>query len=184
MGKRIGLIADNHSRTDDGSDLPDGVLRAFEGADLILHLGDAGSNWGTLDRLATVAPVLAVLGGQNGPDPDVRVRGLSRTETIDGLRVGMVHDLVSRGVTSESTPNLRFTATPREALRKLFPDDLDVLAYGGTHVPRIAWAGGMLLVNPGSPTLPGDRPRPSLGRVALLEIEGGVASARVVDLAG
>ena len=183
MGKRIGLIADNHSRTDDGSDLPDGVMRAFDGADLILHLGDAGS-WGTFDRLATIAPVLAVLGGHNGPDPDVRVRGLSRTETIDGLRVGMVHDLVARGVTSESAPALKFTAAPRESLRALFGADIDVLAYAGTHVPRIAWADGMLLVNPGSPTLPNDRPKGALGRVALIEIDGGVASARVVDLAG
>jgi len=183
MGKRIGLIADNHSRTDDGSDLPDGVLRAFDGADLILHLGDAGS-WGTFDRLATIAPVLAVLGGHNGADPDTRVRGLSRIEMIEGLRVGMVHDLVARGVTSESAPALRFTAAPRAALRALFAEDLDVLAYAGTHVPRIAWADGMLLVNPGSPTLPNDRPKGALGRVALIEIDDGIASARVVDLAG
>src|SRR4029077_6174263 len=129
-------------------------------------------------------PVMAVLGGHNGAYPDTRVRGLSRVEVIEGLRVGMVHDLVSRGVTSESAPALRFTAAPRAALRTLFAEDLDVLAYAGTHVPRIAWADGMLLVNPGSPTLPNDRPKNSLGRVALLQIEDGVASARVVDLAG
>ena len=183
MGKRIGLIADNHSRADDGSDLPDGVLRAFEGADVILHLGDAGS-WGTFDRLATVAPVMAVLGGHNGAEPDTRVRGLSRTETIDGLRVGMVHDLVARGVTSESAPKMKFKGAPRESLRALFGGDIDLLAYAGTHVPRIAWADGMLLVNPGSPTMPLDRPKGSLGRVALIEIEDGIATARVVDLAG
>jgi putative phosphoesterase len=183
MGKRIGLIADNHSRTDDGSDVPDGVLRAFDGADLILHLGDAGS-WGTLDRLATIAPVVAVLGGHNGMDPDTRVGGLTRIETIEGLRVGMVHDLVTRGVTSESAPALRFIAAPRAALRTVFAEDVDVLTYAGTHVPRIAWADGMLLVNPGSPTLPNDRPKGSLGRVALIEIDDGVASAWVVDLAG
>jgi predicted phosphodiesterase len=69
-------------------------------------------------------------------------------------------------------------------LRALFGGDLDVLAYAGTHVPRIAWADGMLLVNPGSPTLPAGREKGSLGHVALIEIEGGIVSARVVDLAG
>ena len=51
--RRIGVIADNHSRTSDGADLPQPVLEAFTGVDLIVHCGDAGS-WGTLDRLASV----------------------------------------------------------------------------------------------------------------------------------
>ena len=69
--------------------------------------------------------------GQTNINPDTRVRGLSRIEMIEGLRVGMVHDLVARGVTSESAPALRFTAAPRAALRALFAEDLDVLAYAG-----------------------------------------------------
>jgi putative phosphoesterase len=183
MATRIGLIADNHSRTVDGADVPDAVLRAFDGADLILHLGDAGT-WGTLDRLATVAPVLAVLGGHNGADPDVRVGGLTRIERIEGLRVGMVHDLVGRGVATETLTALRFNGPPREALRGLLGGDIDVLAYAGTHDPRIAWTDGLLLVNPGSATLPAGRAKGSLGHVAVVEIVDRVASARVVDLAG
>src|SRR5215470_15183948 len=58
---RIGLIADTHGRRDDGSDLPDAVLQAFAGVDLIVHCGDIG-NPGILNRLETVAPVLAVPG--------------------------------------------------------------------------------------------------------------------------
>ena len=183
MGKRIGLIADNHSRTTDGADLPDAVLRAFEGVDLILHLGDAGS-WGTLDRLGSVAPVIAVLGGHNGGGGDARVNGQTRLEEIEGLRVGMVHDLVERGAASETLKAVRLIGAPRESIRKLLGTDIDVLAYAGTHDPRVAWADGMLLVNPGSPTLPVGRAKGSLGHVALLEIEDRIASARVVDLAG
>jgi putative phosphoesterase len=181
MGKRIGLIADNHSRTADGADVPATALKAFEGVDLILHLGDAGT-WGTLDRLASIAPVIAVQGGHNGQGEDPRVRGLTRVEQIDGLRVGMVHDLVGRAAASETVEALRFIGTPREALRALFGGEVDVVAYAGTHVPRIAWADGMLLVNPGSPTLPAGREKGSLGHVAVLEIADGIASARVVDL--
>src|ERR1700682_2614208 len=101
MGKRLGLIADNHSARPDGSDVPDAALRAFAGVDLILHLGDAGT-WGTLDRLATVAPVIAVLGGHKGAADDPRVGGLTRVEEIEGLRVGMVHDLIGRGAATET----------------------------------------------------------------------------------
>ena len=46
------VIADNHSGTSDGRDVPQSVLDAFTGVDLIVHCGDAGT-WGTLDRLAT-----------------------------------------------------------------------------------------------------------------------------------
>ena len=183
MGKRIGLIADNHSRTVDGSDVPDAALRAFAGVDLILHLGDAGT-WGTLDRLATVAPVRAVLGGHNGADPDTRVGGLTRIEEIEGLRVGMVHDLVGRGVATDMRDAVVFNGPPRATLRALLGGDIDVLAYAGTHDPRIACVDGLFLVNPGSPTLAFGRTVGSPGHVAVLEIAEGVASARVVDLAG
>lgn len=183
MGKRLGLIADNHSRTEDGADVPEAVLRAFEGVDLVLHLGDAGT-WGTLDRLATVAPVIAVLGGHNGASPDTRVGGLTRIETIEGVRIGMVHDLIGRGAASDALSALRFNGPPRQVLRTLLGGEIDLLAYAGTHDPRIGWAEGMLLVNPGSPTLPAGREKGSLGHVALIEIADGIASARVLDLAG
>src|SRR5438067_10300597 len=123
MGKLIGLIADNHSQTVDGSDVPDVVLRAFDGTDLILHLGDAGS-WGTLDRLATVAPVLAVAGGHNGEGPDTRVSGLTRVERLEGLRAGMVHDLVGRGAASETAKALQCKGAPRDALPALSRDEI------------------------------------------------------------
>lgn len=181
MGKRIGLVADNHSRSEDGADVPDAVLRAFDGVDLVMHLGDAGT-WGTLDRLATVAPVIAVLGGHNGISPDLRVAGLTRVEKIEGLRVGMVHDLVGRGAAAEMRDAVVFKGRPRDALRTLLGGEIDLLAYAGTHDPRIAWAEGLLLVNPGSPTLPAGRAKGSLGHVALVEIAEGIASARVVDL--
>src|SRR3954464_2660219 len=61
---RIGLIADDHNAHDDGNDLPGSVLKAFQGVDLIIHLGHMGFREilgrGVLDRLETVAPVLAI----------------------------------------------------------------------------------------------------------------------------
>jgi hypothetical protein len=52
---KIGLLADTHSAKNDGSDLPDAVLEAFKGVDLIVHLGDVGKK-AILGRLGDVAP--------------------------------------------------------------------------------------------------------------------------------
>ncbi len=180
---RIGVLADNHSLAADGSDVPQAVLDAFAGVDLIVHCGDSGS-WGTLDRLETVAPVVGVTGGHNGTGSDKRVTGDRRVIGVGGLRAGVAHDLVSLGLTTESAP----TFTPvsddlGKALAAFFGEPIDILLYAGTHVPRIAWASEILLVNGGSPTLPGDRPRPSLGTVAIVEVTDGIASARIVELA-
>ena len=182
MGTRIGVIADNHSREADGSDVPDEVLRAFAGCDLIVHCGDAGT-WGTLDRLATIAPVVGVQGGHNGPGDDARVSDLVRVESIEGLRVGIVHDLVRHGAAAETIAQLRFDGSPRGALAKLFGGEIDVLLFAGTHKPYIASAEGIFMVNPGSPTLADGRGAGKLGHVAVVELAAGVATARVIDLA-
>jgi putative phosphoesterase len=180
--KRIGVIADNHSGKPDGSDVPQQVLDAFTGVDLIVHCGDAGS-WGALDRLATVAPVLGVRGGHNGTGEDARIAGEQRVIDIDGLRAGVVHDLVKQGVATESHPTLKPAARDLAgALTGFFGEPIDLLLYAGTHVPRIGWADGVFLVNPGSPTLPVDRPKGSLGAVAVVECDGGIAGARIVEL--
>lgn len=179
---RIGVIADNHSQTTDGSDVPSEVLQAFSGADLIVHCGDAGS-WASLDRLATVAPVVGVQGGHNGMGDDDRIAGTRRVIDVDGLRAGVVHDLVAQGVTTESQPTLKpVGANLGAALINFFGERVQVVLYAGTHVPRVAYTGGILLVNPGSPTIPLDRPKGSLGSVAILECDGGIATARIVEL--
>ena len=179
---KVGVIADNHSGKADGSDVPRQVLDALTGVDLIVHCGDAGS-WGTLDRLGTVAPVVGVLGGHNGNGEDRRISGKKRVIDVDGLRAGIVHDLVSQGVTTESHPSLRSAKGELgEALRAFFGEPVDLVLYAGTHVPRIASAGGILMVNGGSPTLPADRPKGSLGAIAIVEVVDRVATARTVDL--
>src|SRR5262245_28535504 len=66
--RRVGFLADTHSNKADGSDLPDPVLEAFAGVDLVVHLGDIGRK-GILDRLLEVAPVLVPVGGNKGYVP-------------------------------------------------------------------------------------------------------------------
>lgn len=182
--QRIGVIADNHSGTVDGSDVPPAVLAAFAGVDLIVHCGDAGS-WGTFDRLSAVAPVVGVLGGHNGSGEDERVAGDRRVIDFAGRKIGIVHDFVQKGVMRQTHPAFDPVADDlADAIRSFFGERPDVILYAGTHVPRIGYAGGMFWVNAGSATMPAGRPRGSLGTVAVVTFEEDMVSARVVELAG
>jgi hypothetical protein len=90
---------------EDGSDLPAEVLSAFDGVDLIIHLGHMGAREvlgrGVLDRYAEVAPVLGVRDystNNNGkpyitPADGDRVAGLTRVIEVGGVRIGAVHNL-------------------------------------------------------------------------------------------
>jgi uncharacterized protein len=120
------------------------VLRT---ADLILHVGDF-TTAGFLEELRVFAPVAAVFG--NMDEPALRTALPERTIVeAEGLRVGLVHDpgpLAGR----------------HERLVAAFPG-CDVVAYGHTHMPEVARAGAVWIVNPGSPTERRRAPGHSLG---------------------
>jgi putative phosphoesterase len=199
---RIGFLSDDHNANEDGSDLPAEVLAAFEGVDLIVHLGHMGMRdmfaRGTLDRLATVAPVLAVRDQSTAPDgtkiitpaEGERVKGLTRVLNVNGLRIGAVHNLAL-------PPGPELVAPPgglpelnglpiRDVLQQKFGAEVDVVAYASTHRAAAVLANGILFVNPGSPTYPkgpgyaaGQR---QLGTVGILDVSSGVPIFEIVDL--
>ena len=57
---KVGIISDTHS-AGSGKDLPQEVFQALSGVEMILHCGDLECI-GVLDRLETIAPVIAVRG--------------------------------------------------------------------------------------------------------------------------
>ncbi|MGD9890097.1 MAG: metallophosphoesterase [Dehalococcoidia bacterium] len=185
---RIGLIADNHSRHDDGGDLPQVALDALQGVDLILHCGDTG-NVGTLDRLQTLAPVLAVPGGHveggRGRE-DPRLAPATRVVVVSGVRIGMIHEIGKHGIVVEGAleGRLAFPDVPmHDILASKFGQPVDIVAFGGTHRDMVGQYQGVLLVNPGSPNLPAQRRTPDeLGTVAILEIREQVIGVEVVRL--
>jgi putative phosphoesterase len=192
--RRIGLISDTHFTAPDGSDVPDRVVEALRGVDLILHLGHI-SNPRALDRFDAVAPVLAVdtalddrLFAEPIADEVARGRVAHRTDRIEagGLRIGMVHDL---GAGEPSIPpaaggGLDFPDGQLDAvLQAIFGGPVDIVAYAATHVPRVLYRQGVLFVNPGSPNLPDDRPKGSAGTLAILDVNAGTATVEIVDLA-
>jgi uncharacterized protein len=124
-------------------------------ADVILHAGDVCTA-AVLEELSDYAPVLAVLGNNDGPD--VARWGAPETlqTDLDGLRVAMLHD------SGPAPGRLR-------RLRRRFPG-AGLVVFGHSHIPLDEAGEGIRVVNPGSPT---DRRRQPHGTVAVLRIESG-----------
>ena len=116
--------------------LPWRCLKLLELADAIVHTGDFTAAE-ILEDLRVFAPVTAVHG--NMDDPALRAALPERaTAEVEGLRVGVVHD-------GGPAPGRH------ERLREAF-HDCDLIAYGHSHMPEVARAGSVWIVNPGSPT--------------------------------
>ena len=181
--RKVGLLADTHSSKPDGSDLPDEVLRAFRGVDLIVHLGDVGRK-GILDRLGEVAPVWVPFGDDKGYVPHL-ARDDEPVKVLDGA-VGLTFNLTKpdkKIVVGQGAPTtIAYAAGALPALlQRRFKADVHTVAFGGTHVGHVAERDGVLFVNPGSPTLPGDGPT---GSVAVIDLSAKKPKAKLVRLKG
>jgi putative phosphoesterase len=193
---RIALISDTHFMAADGSDVPQPLLDALAGADLIVHLGHISSA-AALDRLGSVAPVLAVqtelddklLGDRlSGEVESGRTRGYTRILEAGRLRIGLVHDFSVRGVEVPLVEDgeghrLVFPDTPMaEILTSKFGAPVDIVAFAATHEPLVLHRDGVLLVNPGSPNLPAGKRKAGPGTIALLTVRDGAADVEVVAI--
>ncbi len=127
----------------------------LRGADLILHAGDVCTA-SVLDELAEYAPVVAVLGNNDGPD--VAEWGADPTAELDldGLSVALVHD---SGAASGRLARMRRT----------FPG-AGLVVFGHSHIPLDESGADLRIFNPGSPT---DRRRQPHGTLGLLTINSG-----------
>lgn len=132
---KLAVLADTHLPRGKRR-LPDECLRRLAAADLILHAGDF-VRMSVLQELEELAPVEAVYG--NNDEPDL-LRALPRTRVVEveGVRIGMVHEGGR-------------TAGRRERLARRFAD-CHAVVYAHTHIPEVARAEGMWILNPGSPT--------------------------------
>jgi putative phosphoesterase len=202
--QRIGLVADSHCAEPDGSDLPDELFQALEGVDAIVHLGHTGlpgkPNRGSLDRLAKLAPLLAVqdfAGDGAGnvvltPADGDRIKGLTRVLEVGGVRVGLIHNLEREPGEAVVTPPGGLPELDASKLADILPSKfggpVDVVAFASTHRPVAISAAGVLFVNPGSPTYPKGPGRVagqlSLGTVGVLTVQDGVVTFELCELAG
>jgi len=155
------VLADTHIRRGSSRRLSDAAYAHLEEADVILHAGDVVVG-DVLDELAGFATVHAVLGNN-----DADLVGLlpeTRLLTLDGVRIGMIHDSGA--------------STGRAGrLRRRFPD-ADVVVFGHSHIPwDTEGVDGQVLFNPGSPTERRSQPHRTMGT---LDVDDGVVVARQI----
>jgi hypothetical protein len=149
---RVGVISDTH-----GLVRPE-ALAALTGSALIIHAGDVGGRE-VLERLETVAPVVAVRGNNDG---GAWARSLPEHETVEigGLRLHVLHDLGDLDL------------DPGAA-------DVHAVIAGHSHRPRIEYRNDVLFLNPGSAGPRRFRLPVSLAR---LQVGGGRLAAQIVEL--
>jgi len=134
----IGLISDTHI-PDREDKLPITILEAFKDVELIIHAGDLISIE-VKEELEKIAPVLAVQGNMDRTYNIDLPKSL--TKTIEDVKIGVNHgEVYPRG----DTQQLYYIA------REL---DVEVLISGHTHQAFIEQIDEILLLNPGSPTVP------------------------------
>jgi putative phosphoesterase len=178
----IGLLSDTHIAFESQL-LPPQVKEAFKGVDLILHMGDV---WipAILDELEEVAPVLVARGDDDMDEDFGNDSRMERRQVlhIDGVTVWAVHVKPRYGAIVPPGESSSYAALfnrdrPREPASEELPD---VVAFGHSHFAEIENYKGVLLVNPGSPTMPSYIPK--LGTVGFLSVEDGKAEARLLQL--
>nr|HID14997.1 metallophosphoesterase [Anaerolineae bacterium] len=173
----IGLLSDTHipHRL---KRLPDAVLNALAGVDLILHAGDVDDP-ATLGPLRAIAPVHAVRGNVHLQDlsdggamlpsvVELRLAGL-RVVLTHGHRPGLLgfclkgRDMVAQrlGLTDNGHLNRRTVWR----LVRLYPE-ADVIVFGHSHRAHIERVEHTLLVNPGA-VCPTRGERPTVARLRL-----------------
>ena len=158
---RIGLVSDTHDNLCDWPAVRARVSKALAGVDLIVACGDL-STLRVLDDLEAVAPVRAT---RNTDDPEPIPGRLEDGPIVidaDGTPIGVTF----------SVPD------PRAGTDwgQFFGRPVEVVVFGGTHEPVIEDDGGVLLVNPGSPSLAAEL------TVGELVVGDGAPRARIIDV--
>lgn len=139
---KIGIISDTHATSPASCQIPDWVIAAFAGVNLIIHAGDV-ERPEYLQALQGIAPVCAVRGNCD-----------HSMKTPESISVDIGCGLL--------------TAAHRAPVaRQALSAQSRVMVYGHTHISLIHDEGSLLVINPGSPTLPrGGLP----ASVAILEV--------------
>ena len=158
----IGVISDTHIH-ERAQNIPEIVFDIFKDVDLILHAGDLVS-LSVKKQLETINPTICVQGNID------RYMGLKLPErkklNLEGIEIGLTHgEVYPRG----DTQQLRYIGLEM---------GVKVLITGHTHWSFIKKLPDMLLLNPGSPTVP----RLSDPSVMIIEIDDGKLDASIVKI--
>jgi putative phosphoesterase len=158
----IGVLSDTHI-PDRASDIPSNIMKIFKGVDMIFHAGDLTAPH-IKEDLESIAPTYCVQGNMDRAYGQKLAK--SKIIEIEGIRIGLNHgEVYPRG----DTQQLKYIAMEL---------DVKVLITGHTHWAFIKEIGDLLLMNPGSPTVP----RLSDPTVMLMEIDNGEINAQIMKI--
>jgi putative phosphoesterase len=169
----LGLVSDTHiPRRCDA--LPPGLFEALRGVDLVLHAGDVGELW-VLDRLAAIAPVVAVHGNDDTADArrelpyqQVVVAGGARLLLCHSHNPDRASEMASRQSDALPPKLARVAALGAGAGAR-------VVVFGHWHIPIALEVDGVLIANPGAIGTPNATTRQLRQLVARLHLEPGQA---------
>lgn len=129
---KIGLISDTHAQS--LQRIFKYIAPRFEGCHRIFHLGDH-TNYRVIEDLELYAPVTSVRGNNDGWEFE-RIPTF-KTERIRGVRFGLVHGVgFGHHVSSWCIEN--------------YPDEVDILLHGHSHIADVRNIDGIWVINPGS----------------------------------
>ena len=116
-----------------------------------------------------------------------RVAMTTRVVEIEGVSIGMIHDIQWPGPKIPTSPDGAELVLPdsngREFMARKFKEPVDVVLFGDTHEELIVEWDGVLIMNPGSPTYPGRRhKRGVLGTIGILSVDGENVTGRIINL--
>lgn len=172
----VGLVADTHCEEEGASDLAEGVLDALRGVDLILHAGDLMTT-GVLDRLAAVAPVVAV---RSASDPPAEAHVALKEPPI-AVQIGDSWlGLVSRPSDLVGGDDVSAIQTIARDRLKIFAHEVEFVVCRGAHRDRIFATNGVVFLDPGSPQMWAG-PRAS---VMTVKLDSCVGTVSVIDVTG
>ncbi|TLM86708.1 metallophosphoesterase [Pseudarthrobacter sp. NamE2] len=165
MPLNLVLLADTHVPKR-ARDLPAQVWAAVERADVVFHAGDwVGAP--LLDEFERRSrSLLGVYGNNDGPELRGRLPETLHA-TLEGVRFAMVHETGQ--------------AKGREQRCEALYPEADVLVFGHSHIPwDTTSAGGLRLLNPGSPT---DRRRQPVCTYMTARVDDGrLAEVQLVEV--
>jgi len=150
----LALVSDSHGR----SKWLKSALTLMQDADLIVHLGDGAQDWKEL-REELPCPLLQVRGNCDwySSEPDLI------TQRVSGIPMMFTHGHIYH--VKQGLDTLYFAARENE---------VQLVAYGHTHVPKVDTYRGIYFINPGS--LADTR------TIALVSIDKGNIVPRILDV--
>ncbi|MEL4304686.1 metallophosphoesterase [Methanococcoides sp. LMO-2] len=160
---KIIILSDTHIKAGMSliEKLPDDLVTIMRNSDILIHAGDF-ETMECYNELASLGNLVAVRGDTDVPEI-MELLPERKVIEVEGLKVGVIH----RGqLTSDNPDGLRYLAKEM---------GVDVLIFGHFHHPIIEDY-EVLLLSPGSPTVPGVAEPSAIE----LEIVEGKVTGRVI----